>query len=337
MRWLVTGGAGFIGSCFVDRLLAREDTECVIVVDKLTYAGCRTNLPEEHDKLVFVEADIAEPHVVHDVLKNHLAETIVNFAAETHVDRSIASPGDFLRTNVWGVYRILEAMLLLDSSIRLVQISTDEVFGSIDVGAFDEQCCYDPSSPYSASKASADHLIRAYARTYGLKCAITHAANNYGPRQYPEKLIPLALERALAHQPIPVYGDGKNVRDWLYVDDHCDAILHVIDWLQEEPDDRTTESWCIGAGEEHTNLDLLSRLLTTLGEMKPGYDYKRLLKFVPDRAGHDRRYALDTEKIREEIGWQPRHSLDEGLRTTIQWYLDHPGWFSRQKQKEYAL
>ena len=332
--WLVTGGAGFIGSNFV--LMQRERQRARIVnLDKLTYAGNPANLEslrgdEDH---VFVRGDIADRELVRGLLSEHKPDAIVHFAAESHVDRSILGPGAFIQTNVVGTFHLLDEALAywneLDAEaqmgFRFVHVSTDEVYGSLgpDDPPFTESNRYEPNSPYAASKAASDHLVRAYRQTYGLPTVITNCANNYGPYHFPEKLIPLVILRALAGEPLPIYGDGSNVRDWLYVRDHCEAICAVLER------GIVGESYNIGGRCEMTNLELVRRLCGLLDELLPDsahVPHEGLITFVEDRPGHDRRYAMDCTKIERELGWRPEESFETGLKKTIQWYLAHEDW-----------
>jgi dTDP-glucose 4,6-dehydratase len=322
---LVTGGAGFIGSNFVLSTLAASG-EPIVNLDKLTYAGSRRNLAPLRDdrRHVFVKGDIADRALVRKLLRKHKPRAIVHFAAESHVDRSIAGPASFIRTNLVGTFSLLEEARAhagkLPGEFRFVHVSTDEVYGSLgpDDAPFTETTSYAPNSPYAASKAGADHLVRAYHHTYGLPTLTTNCSNNYGPRQFPEKLIPLMITHALAGKPLPVYGDGRNVRDWLYVHDHCDALRLVLER------GRAGETYNIGGGAEMTNLDLVGRICTLLDEAKPRKRgrYAELIRFVKDRPGHDRRYAMDASKIARELGWRPRESLESGLARTVAWYLE---------------
>jgi dTDP-glucose 4,6-dehydratase len=329
---LVTGGAGFIGSNFVLRVL-RDDDVAVINVDKLTYAGNMRNLDSvsAESRHVFACADINDRSVIRELLIRHQPCALIHFAAESHVDRSILGPEEFIRTNIQGTFHLLEEVLAfwkgLESSerdrFRFLHVSTDEVYGSLGPldPAFTETTPYAPNSPYSASKAASDHLVRAYFHTYGLPVLTTNCSNNYGPRQFPEKLIPLMLLNALHGRPLPVYGDGQNVRDWLYVDDHCDAIRAVLDR------GRLGETYNIGGEQEMANIDLVRTLCSLLGELRPSPGgYHPLITFVKDRPGHDRRYAMNITKLRTELGWSPQESFSSGLRKTIQWYLDNMEW-----------
>jgi dTDP-glucose 4,6-dehydratase len=328
----VTGGAGFIGSNFVLQWLA-DETAPVTVFDKLTYAGNMENLaPVQQDsRFRFVCGDIVDGAHVRRVLEEQRPRSVVHFAAESHVDRSILGPAEFIRTNIEGTFQLLEAVraywreLPVDEqkAFRFLHVSTDEVYGSLTptAPAFTEETAYAPNSPYSASKAASDHLVRAYHHTYGLPVVTTNCSNNYGPRQFPEKLIPLMVMNALKGLPLPVYGDGQNVRDWLYVADHCDGIRTVL--ARGVPG----ETYNIGGRQEMSNLDLIRQLCDLLDELKPaGAPHARLITFVKDRPGHDRRYAIDMGKIERELGWRPRETFAGGLRKTIQWYLDNLEW-----------
>jgi dTDP-glucose 4,6-dehydratase len=347
---LVTGGAGFIGANFVRTALAHGAPR-VVVLDLLTYAGSLENLRGllEDGRVVFVRGDIADPQAVARVYQEHRPRAVVNFAAESHVDRSIDGPAPFLHTNVMGTFRLLEgARELLAGAgaaererFRFLHVSTDEVYGSLGPeGAFHEDTPYAPNSPYSASKAAADHLVRAWRETYGLPALVTNCSNNYGPYQFPEKLIPLMLLNALDGGELPIYGDGGNVRDWLHVEDHCEGI-----WLALERG-RPGAKYNIGGGNERTNLELVDLLCALLEELRPARDnpalrargvsdYAALKRFVPDRPGHDRRYAIDATKIRRELGWTPRHDLPSGLRHTVRWYLEHGDWCQAIQRERY--
>jgi len=331
---LVTGGAGFIGSNFVLQWLA-EEASPLVNLDKLTYAGNLQNLePVSADpRYHFVHGDIADRDLLRDQLQQHQPRAIVHFAAESHVDRSIHGPDDFIHTNVNGTFHLLEEARAYwsalpqeqKSAFRFLHVSTDEVFGSLGPAdpAFSETTAYAPNSPYSASKAAADHLVRAYHHTYGLPTLTTNCSNNYGPFQFPEKLIPLVILNARAGKPIPVYGDGQNVRDWLYVADHCDALRAVL--MQGTPG----ESYNIGGDNQKANLDLVRTICALLDELRPGdpvIPHSKLITFVKDRPGHDRRYAMDARKIESELGWRPRETFDSGIRKTVEWYLAHEDW-----------
>jgi dTDP-glucose 4,6-dehydratase len=328
---LITGGAGFIGSNLVHHALAHTGDR-LVVVDKLTYAGSLLNLegPLKNPRVTFVRADIADRVAMTRVFEETRPDAVLNLAAETHVDRSIDSPHAFIDTNIVGTFVLLEtARRSLDGrdagardTFRFLHVSTDEVYGTLgSSGLFSEETPYAPNSPYAASKASADHLVRAYSHTYGLPVLITNCSNNYGPFQFPEKLIPLMILNAVDGRPLPIYGDGGNVRDWLHVDDHCAGLLLVL------RQGRPGEKYNIGGGNERTNLELVDRVCHILDAVKPAASSRRALKtFVPDRPGHDRRYAIDATKIRRELGWTPRHTFEDGLEATVRWYLDHRGW-----------
>ena len=334
---LVTGGAGFIGSNFVlAAVRAAEGHARVVNLDKLTYAGNLDNLaPLEGDpRHVFVHGDIGDRALVARLLAEHRPRAVVNFAAESHVDRSIDGPGDFIRTNLVGTFELLEAARAYHASLpraeaerfRFVHVSTDEVYGSLGpTGLFTEESQYAPNSPYAASKAGADHLVRAYHHTYGLPTITTNCSNNYGPLQFPEKLIPLVIMNALEGKPLPVYGDGRNVRDWLYVGDHCEALRVVLER------GRPGETYNVGGLNERTNLHIVHTLCDLLDEMAPSPlgPRRRLVTFVRDRPGHDRRYAIDAAKIQRELGWAPAHTFEQGIRETVRWYLDHRDWCAR--------
>jgi len=334
MSILVTGGAGFIGSNFVLAWLDHTD-EPVINLDKLTYAGHAGNLDslKGDARHLLVRGDIADNALVAALLQTHQPRAVLNFAAESHVDRAIRGPDAFIHTNVTGTFQLLEAVRAhwqaLDgparAGFRYVQVSTDEVYGSLEPQAppFAEGDPYRPNNPYSASKAAGDHLVRAYRHTYGLPVLTTHCPNNYGPRQFPEKLIPLLIHQALAGRPLPLYGDGSHVRDWLYVDDHCAGLRRVLE--AGEPG----QVYHIGAGQERSNLQVAQAVCALLDAWRPrgdGRAHGEQITFVHDRPGHDRRYAIDAGKIHRQLGWQPTHVFDAGLRATVQWYLDHPQW-----------
>ena len=313
MRIVVTGGAGFIGSNYVRFVLRDHPDDEVVVLDKLTYAGNLENLRDVEDdpRYTFVRGDICDAGVVHATLAG--ADAVVNFAAETHVDRSISGPQDFIRTDVLGTHTLLEAVRELGVG-RYLQISTDEVYGSIAEGSFAEDSVLDPSSPYSAGKAGADLLVLACHRTFGTPALITRSSNNYGPYQYPEKIVPLFISNALDGEPLPVYGDGRNVRDWLYVEDNCAAIDLVL--REGEPGN----VYNVGGGNEVENLDLTRRILELLGKDAG------LIRYVSDRTGHDRRYAVDCAKLRA-LGWAPQTAFEDGLAATVAWYRDHRAWW----------
>jgi dTDP-glucose 4,6-dehydratase len=337
---LVTGGAGFIGANFVLDWL-QQTGEPVVNLDKLTYAGNLGSLAELRGdaRHIFVRGDIGDREQVGAILAQHRPRAIVNFAAESHVDRSIHGPGAFVETNIVGTFALLEATRAFCSTLpegerrafRFLHVSTDEVYGSLgpDDPAFTERTPYAPNSPYSASKAAADHLVRAYHHTYGLPTLTTNCSNNYGPRQFPEKLIPLMIVNALAGKPLPVYGDGRNVRDWLYVGDHCAAIRAVLEG------GRPGETYNVGGDAEMANLDVVETICRILGELAPGRDYAGLITFVRDRPGHDRRYAIDATKIRRELAWAPAESFASGMRRTVQWYLDNGDWLAAVTSGEY--
>ena len=337
---LVTGGAGFIGANFVVDWLGQA-AEPVVNLDKLTYAGNLGNLAALKDdpRHVFVRGDIADRVLVESLLREHRPRAIVNFAAESHVDRSIHGPAEFIATNVVGTFNLLESVRAHAATLaeaeraafRFLHVSTDEVYGSLgpDDPPFSETTAYAPNSPYAASKAASDHLVRAYHHTYGLPVLTTNCSNNYGPRQFPEKLIPLMITNALAGKPLPVYGDGQNVRDWLYVGDHCAAIRAVL------AAGRVGETYNVGGNAEMKNLDVVRTLCDILGELAPGRDYAAQVVFVKDRLGHDRRYAIDATKIRRELGWTPAESFGSGLRRTVQWYLDNGAWLDAVTSGEY--
>lgn len=336
---LITGGAGFIGTNFIRFLLKGEPRVQIVNLDLLTYAGSLENLKELPDaaRHSFIHGDICEPALVAEILKKHNIDTIVHFAAESHVDRSIVSPDPFIQTNIVGTFTLLEAARVAwmedFAGKRFHHVSTDEVFGALgpDDPAFTETTPYGPRSPYSASKAASDHLVRAYFHTYALPVTITNCANNYGPYQFPEKLIPLMIMNATQGAPLPVYGDGRQIRDWLYVEDHCDAIYRVL------KQGKSGETYNIGGGNQPYNIDLINELCAILDMLHPASaPHAKLITHVPDRPGHDRRYAMDITKIRTELGWAPRHDIKTGLRAMIAWYLSHPDWIETiQKQKDY--
>ena len=343
MTILVTGGAGFIGANFVLDWVAQTD-EPVINLDKLTYAGNLENLSSiEGDKRhVFVQGDIADTQLVQRLLAEHQPRAILNFAAESHVDRSIHGPEDFIETNVVGTFRLLEAVRTywkgLDAdaqqSFRFLHVSTDEVYGSLakDDPAFTETHQYEPNSPYSASKAASDHLVRAYHHTYGLPVLTTNCSNNYGPYHFPEKLIPLMIVNALAGKALPVYGDGQQIRDWLYVKDHCSAIRRVLEA------GTVGEVYNVGGWNEKPNLDIVHTVCALLDELRPqanGKPYSDQIAYVTDRPGHDRRYAIDARKLERELGWKPAETFETGIRKTVEWYLDNQDWVSNIQSGSY--
>ena len=340
---LVTGGAGFIGANFVLDWLAAGN-EPVVNLDKLTYAGNLENLrPLQGDaRHIFVQADIGDRERVEALLREHRPRAVINFAAESHVDRSIHGPGEFIQTNVIGTFNLLEAVrahwsqLPADeqAAFRFLHVSTDEVYGSLGPTdpAFSETTAYAPNSPYSASKAASDHLVRAYHHTYGLPVLTTNCSNNYGPLQFPEKLIPLIIHNALAGKPLPVYGDGSNVRDWLYVGDHCSAIRRVLEA------GRVGEVYNIGGCNEKTNLEVVNTLCAMLDVLHPDspvIPHASLIAFVKDRPGHDQRYAIDARKIERELGWTPSETFESGIKKTVAWYLDHQDWVAHVTSGEY--
>jgi len=332
---LVTGGAGFIGSNFVHHLLGARPEVVVITLDVLSYAGSLENLAGLPDpgRHIFVHDTICDRALLDAVFAEHAIDTVVHFAAETHVDRSIVAPGEFIQTNVVGTFTLLEAARQAWQvekpgplgGVRFHHVSTDEVYGTLGPQdpPFQETTPYAPNSPYAASKAASDHLVRAYFRTYGLPVSITNCSNNYGPRQFPEKLIPLVILNAVNGRDLPVYGDGQQVRDWLYVEDHCQAILDVIER------GRPGETYNVGGNNQPPNLQLIHRICAILDEQLPASPFvphSQLIRYVVDRPGHDRRYAMDIRKISSELGWQPYHGLASGLEKTITWYLSHPEW-----------
>jgi dTDP-glucose 4,6-dehydratase len=340
---LVTGGAGFIGSNLVTRWL-RDCPETIVNLDKLTYAGNLASLTEvsNHPRHHFVHGDICDAELVQGLLHRHNVNAVVHLAAESHVDRSIHGPEDFVRTNVTGTFRLLEAARVYRESLgpedrkrfRFVNVSTDEVFGSLgsDEAPFTERSRYQPNSPYSASKAAADHLARSYFHTYGLPVITTHCSNNYGPRQFPEKLIPVLVLNGMRGQSLPVYGDGGNVRDWLYVDDHCDALRRVLE------DGLPGETYNIGGNCELANIDLVRAVCGLLDEIQDdsrSVPHSGLIEFVSDRPGHDRRYAIDASRMRKRLGWQPVEDFGSGLRKTVAWYLDNAEWIEQVTSGEY--
>ena len=329
---LITGGAGFIGSNFVLQWIAAEQSP-VVVIDKLTYAGNLENLEQlaNHPRYKFVRGDIVDRDFIRDILQQYKPSAIIHFAAESHVDRSILGPAEFIRTNIEGTFQLLEASRAYCEELpavgrdrfRFLHVSTDEVFGSLKPNdpAFTEETPYAPNSPYSASKAASDHLARAYHHTYGLPVLTTNCSNNYGPRQFPEKLIPLMILNALKGLPLPVYGDGLNVRDWLYVEDHCDGIRTVL--ARGVPG----QTYNIGGRQEMSNIEVVRQVCGILDELKPAArPYADLITYVKDRPGHDRRYAMDISKIEREFGWRPRETFASGLRKTIEWYLANMQW-----------
>lgn len=334
MTILVTGGAGFIGSNFVLDWL-NQSQEVVINLDKLTYAGNLENIATiAGDPLHrFVRGDIGDSDLLSKLLEKYQPRAVINFAAESHVDRSILGPEDFIQTNIVGTFRLLEAVRAYHARLRddaqkgfrFLHVSTDEVYGSLSSTdpAFSETNRYEPNSPYSASKAASDHLVRAYHHTYGLPVLTTNCSNNYGPYHFPEKLIPLCIHNALAGKPLPIYGDGQQIRDWLYVRDHCSAIRRVLEA------GRLGETYNVGGWNEKTNLDVVNTLCSILDELQPradGLSYASQITYVKDRPGHDRRYAIDATKLERELGWRPAETFETGIQKTVQWYLDHQSW-----------
>jgi dTDP-glucose 4,6-dehydratase len=344
MSLLVTGGAGFIGGNFVLDWLAQPLAPAVVNLDKLTYAGNLETLSAVQDdtRHLFVHGDIGDQALVSRLLAEHRPRAVVNFAAESHVDRSILGPQAFIETNVMGTFRLLEAVRHYWSALqgherqdfRFLHVSTDEVYGSlaVDEPAFTEQHRYEPNSPYSASKAASDHLVRAYHHTYGLPVLTTNCSNNYGPYHFPEKLIPLMIVNALAGKALPVYGDGLQIRDWLYVKDHCSAIRRVLEA------GRLGEVYNVGGWNEKANIEIVHTICDLLDEMRPradGQSYRVQITHVTDRPGHDRRYAIDASRLHQELGWKPAETFDSGIRKTVRWYLDHPGWVQRVQSGAY--
>ena len=338
-KCLVTGGCGFIGSNYIRYVLEKEDHLHIVNLDKLTYAGNRHNLdgiPETFH--TFVEGDICDPELVKTLFNEHQFDTIVHFAAESHVDRSIEGPAEFIQTNVLGTLNLLEQSRLHfqqsnNDNFRFLHISTDEVYGSLgDHGKFLETTPYDPSSPYSASKAGSDHLVRSWNRTFGLPTLITNCSNNYGSYQFPEKLIPLMIINCLHGKPLPVYGQGENVRDWLYVRDHCEAIHTVL------TSGTVGETYNIGGNNEIRNIDVVTTICDLLNEISPsenGSSYSDLITYVKDRPGHDFRYAIDAGKIQNNLGWSPKESFETGIQKTIHWYLDNQDWWRAIQDNTY--
>ena len=341
---LVTGGAGFIGSNFVLQWM-REEGEPIINLDKLTYAGNLQNLEalRHDDRHIFAHGDICDREFVDSLIRIHRPRAVIHFAAESHVDRSILGPEEFVRTNINGTFVLLEAFKRYwetlegdeKTAFRFLHVSTDEVYGSLDPQdpAFTEKTAYAPNSPYSASKAASDHLVRAYHHTYDLPTLTTNCSNNYGPYQFPEKLIPLMIINALADKSLPIYGDGRNVRDWLYVGDHCTGIRAALN------SGNPGETYNIGGCNEYANIDVVHLLCDLLDEMKPRADkmsYRNKIVYVKDRAGHDRRYAIDARKAKAELNWQPSESFETGLRKTVQWYLDNQAWVQSVQSGSYT-
>jgi len=335
MKLLVTGGAGFIGSNVIHHVIDRPEVEWLINLDCLTYAGHLANLEQvcNHPKYVFEKVDLRDKKAVLELVQGHQITHVMHLAAESHVDRSITGPGDFIHTNVVGTFNLLEACRAAwlnpgaqsnqQAATRFHHVSTDEVYGSLGTtGYFTETTPYAPNSPYSASKAASDMLVRAYHHTYGLPTVITNCSNNYGPYQFPEKLIPVVIQRVLARKPVPVYGDGMNVRDWLYVRDHAEALWQVL------RRGTTGETYNIGGHNEWANIRIVELICELVDEMAPqlGGNSRKLISFVKDRPGHDRRYAIDASKIEKELGWVPAHQFEQGIRETVRWYLDNQNW-----------
>ncbi|MGO8676086.1 MAG: dTDP-glucose 4,6-dehydratase [Limisphaerales bacterium] len=344
MNLLVTGGAGFIGSNVIHHIIDRPEVEKLVNLDVLTYAGHIENLDRvsRHPKYQFVQADIRDRKAMLDVVRGHRITHVLHLAAESHVDRSITGPADFIHTNVVGTFNLLEACRdawlgpnafdpALRSTCRFHHVSTDEVYGSLGpTGAFTETTAYAPNSPYSASKASSDLMVRAYHHTYGLPAVITNCSNNYGPYQFPEKLIPVVIQSVIARRPVPVYGDGLNVRDWLYVLDHAQALWLVL------TRGRNGETYNIGGHNEWANIHIVEMICDLIDEMAPalGGGSRGLIRFVKDRPGHDRRYAIDASKIKQDLDWSPAHKFEQGLRETVRWYLDHQDWVRQVGQEK---
>lgn len=341
---LVTGGAGFIGSNLVKHLIHKTEYQ-VVNVDKLTYSGNLDSLTDVADdaRYQFEQVDICNKEALQSIFAKHQPDFVMHLAAESHVDRSIEGPIDFLNTNIFGTFNLLEAARAYWQNLnagqkalfRFMHISTDEVFGSLgSEGYFREDTSYKPNSPYSASKASSDHLVRAWQHTYELPTLITNCSNNYGPYQFPEKLIPVVILKALKGEPIPVYGQGENIRDWLYVDDHVKALMTVVE------NGRVGQTYNVGGNTEQTNLELVRKICDILNKQKPNKtigDYKNLITFVQDRPGHDLRYAIDSSKIQNELNWKPEMTLDTGLRETVSWYLNNQEWWKRILSGAYRL
>ena len=347
---IVTGGAGFIGSNFVRHLLKHTDRK-IVVVDKLTYAGNLVSLEDilTDSRVAFLNADICDSQRMEEVFREHCPAGIINFAAESHVDRSIDHPDEFINTNIVGTHVLLRVSFHYFSKLaehqkkifRFLHVSTDEVYGSLGpIGLFSESTPYDPSSPYAASKAAADHLVHAYFQTYKFPALITNCSNNYGPYQFPEKLIPLTLLNAVEGRPIPVYGDGKNIRDWLYVEDHCTGIVKTFD------NGKCGEKYNIGGNNERSNIDIVNTICEALEKFRPAAEnsfliskevrsYKELITFVQDRPGHDKRYAIDASKIIRELGWNAAHTFESGIIKTVQWYLENQDWCQKVQSGSY--
>ncbi len=340
-RLLVTGGAGFIGSNFIHNTLSKHSNVLIVNYDLLTYAGNLENVKKfsNNRNYIFTEADICDQNALLEQVIKYNINTIIHFAAESHVDRSILGPSAFVRTNIDGTFSILEVLRKIQQDttksksgiIRFHHISTDEVFGSLNIGdpPFTEKTPYSPNSPYAATKASSDHLVQAYHVTYHLPVTISNCSNNYGPYQFPEKLIPMVILNALENKELPIYGDGQQIRDWLYVDDHCDAIWQILQ------SGNIGESYNIGGNNQPTNLEIVEKICRLLDELKPRPNrssYQELINFVSDRPGHDRRYAMDISKIQAELGWKPKHDLENGLKKTVEWYLSNNEWITSIRQ-----
>lgn len=336
---LVTGGAGFIGSCYVRQSVALGNTR-IVNLDALTYAGNPESLPQESDHHILVKGSIGDGELISSLLRDYQIDSIINFAAESHVDRSIDGPGAFIETNVTGTFQLLDAALRywqkLDNAkgdnFRFLHVSTDEVYGSLgDEGYFTETTPYSPNSPYSASKASSDHLVRAWNHTYGLPTMITNCSNNYGPHQFPEKLIPLVTLNAIEGKPLPIYGDGLNIRDWLYVEDHCNALRTVLNTGQ------IGETYNVGGDCERTNIDIVKTICSTVNELLPELSHRceDLITYVKDRPGHDRRYAIDASKIKVELGWTPQTNFESGIQQTVAWYIENTQWVENVTSGKY--
>lgn len=341
--WLVTGGAGFIGGNFV--LEAVRDGVKIVNLDALTYAGNLDTLKslDGNPSHLFVAGDIGDRDLVAKLLADHRPDAVINFAAESHVDRSIDGPAEFVQTNVVGTLALLECVRdywkSLEGNVaedfRFLHVSTDEVYGSLgDTGLFTEETPYAPNSPYSASKAASDHLVRAFHHTYGLPVLTTNCSNNYGPYQFPEKLIPLVIAKAVAGEPLPIYGDGKNVRDWLYVSDHCSAIRRVLEA------GKVGETYNVGGNSEKQNIEVVKTICALLDTQHPradGGQYESQITYVKDRPGHDRRYAIDASKLKRELGWEPAHTFEQGIAETVGWYLSNQSWVNRVLDGSYRL
>ena len=333
---LITGGCGFIGSNFVYSIIRSGDFYPVIL-DKLTYAGSLSNLSEvKKSDFIFIKGDICDEKLVFSLFEKYKFSAVFHFAAESHVDRSIDSPKDFINTNIIGTFNLLQAvrhnLVKMHSDFKFIHVSTDEVYGELDEGEyFKETTPYAPSSPYSASKASSDHLVNSWGRTYGLPVIITNCSNNYGPFQFPEKLIPLMIINCLGWKPLPIYGDGQNVRDWLHVLDHCSAIKTVY------KSGSNYETYNIGGNNEIKNIEIVHTICDILNKVKPSEngDYKKLIKFVDDRPGHDFRYAIDSSKIQKNLGWKPKESFKSGIKQTVNWYIKNENWWKTIQEKKY--